>query len=54
MKEEEWARQEQESLTPDKVQSRAWYKEAGGKRVKKSKAGMSGGMRDRTAYEEDY
>lgn len=53
MKEEEWARQEQAVVTPDKVQSRAWYKEVGGKRVKKTKAGMTGGMRDRTAWEED-
>lgn len=51
MKEEEWARQDQ--TTPDKVQSRAWYKEVGGKRVRKTKAGMTGGMRDRTAWEED-
>jgi len=52
-KEEEWARQEQQTVTPDKVTSRAWYKEVGGKRVKKTKAGMAGGMRDRTAWEEE-
>lgn len=55
LKEEEWARQEQTSTTPDKVQSRAWYKEVGGKRVRKTKTGMTGGMRDRTAWsEEEY
>ena len=53
LKEEEWARQEQLMIAPDKVQSRAWYKEVGGKRVKKTKTGMTGGMRDRTAWEEE-
>lgn len=54
MKEEEW-KSEQET-NPSKNELRTWYKEMGGKRVRKSKAGMSGGMgmRDRTAFAEDY
>ena len=52
VKEEGW-KSEQET-NPSKTELRTWYKEMGGKRVRKSKTGMSGGMRDRTAWGEDY
>jgi hypothetical protein len=50
MKEEEWSTQLETS--PSKNELRTWYKEKGGKRVKKPKTGMTGGMRDRTAWED--
>ncbi|PVF97544.1 hypothetical protein CPB86DRAFT_734551 [Serendipita vermifera] len=50
MKEEEWSKQVETS--PSKNELRTWYKEKGGKRVKKPKTGMTGGMRDRTAWED--
>lgn len=50
IQEEEWAREAEAS--PSKHEMRSFYKEYGGKRVRKSKTGMTGGMRDRTAWEE--
>ena len=51
VQEEEWARESESS--PSKHEMRSFYKEYGGKRVRKSKTGMTGGMRDRTAWGED-
>ncbi|KAG8835788.1 hypothetical protein FRC17_001182 [Serendipita sp. 399] len=48
LQEEEWAREQETS--PTKNEMRSYYKEHGGKRIRKSKAGMTGGMRDRTAW----
>jgi hypothetical protein len=49
IQEEEWAREAEAS--PSKHEMRSFYKEYGGKRVRKSKTGMTGGMRDRTAWD---
>ncbi|KAG8758430.1 hypothetical protein FRC14_008257 [Serendipita sp. 396] len=51
LQEEEWARELETS--PTKNEMRSYYKEHGGKRIRKSKAGMMGGMRDRTAWGDD-
>lgn len=47
IREELW---KSEEASPSKNDQRTWYKELGGKKSKgKTKIGMSGGMRDRTA-----
>jgi hypothetical protein len=48
LKEEEWSQQSEAS--PSKHELRSWYKDNGGKRIRKTKTGMTGGMRDRTAW----
>lgn len=50
LREEKWKQEESEVNTVSKTEMREIYKEMGGRKAKKSKTGMVGGVRDRTAW----